>query len=176
MMAGDSILIALARLPLFEGLAPAQIREIAARAQRAIYHPGSVLIEENAEGDAAILIVAGEAARVSGPELSARIEPVPPGSLLGEAAMLIETTHTSTVVARSQVRALQLTRDELHAQMLDDPSLAETLIHNIATRLMRMAEELRQVDAALAGDRAAAAPSTLPQPPLPAALLLAPVH
>ena len=174
-MAGDSILIALARLPLFEGLTLVQIREIAARAQRAIYHPGSVIIEENAEGDAAILIVSGEAARVSGPELSERLEPVAPGSLIGEAAMLIETTHSSTVVARGQVRALHLTRDELHAQMLEDPSLAETLIHNIAMRLMRMAEELRQVDAALAGGRAAA-PSALPHPPPSAAMLPAPVH
>ena len=67
--------------------------------------------------------------------------------------MLIETTHSSTVVARGEVRALQLTRDELRAQMLEDPSIAETLVHNIAMRLIRMAEELRQVDAALAGDR-----------------------
>ena len=174
-MAGNSILIALARLPLFEGLTPAQIHEIAARAQRAIYHPGSLIIEENAEGDAAILIVSGEAARVSGPELSARIEPVVPGSLIGEAAMLIETTHSSTVVARGQVRALHLTRDELRAQMLEDPSIAETLVHNIAMRLMRMAEGLRQVDAALAGDRAAR-PGVLPQPPPSAALLPAPLH
>jgi len=175
-MAAESILNALARLPLFKGLAPAQIHEIAARAQRAIYHPGSVIIEENAEGNAAILIVSGEAARVSGPELSARLEPVMPGSLLGETAMLIETTHTSTVVARGQVRALHLSRDELHAQMLDDPSLAEALIHNIATRLMRMAEELRQVDAALAGNRVASPPGALPQAPPPGALLSAPVH
>ncbi len=174
-MPGDSILYALARLPLFEGLTPAQIREIAARAQRAIYHPGSVLIEENAEGDAAILIVSGEATRVSGPELSARIEPVVPGSLIGEAAMLIETTHSSTVVARGEVRALHLMRDELHAQMLEDPSLADALIHNIAIRLMRMAEELRQIDAALAGDRTAT-PSVLPQAPPSGALLPAPLH
>jgi CRP-like cAMP-binding protein len=174
-MAGDPIFNALARLPLFQGLAPAQIREIGTRAQRAIYHPGSVLIEENAEGDAAILIVSGEAMRVSGPELSARVEPVPPGSLLGEAAMLIETTHSSTVVARGEVRALQLMRDDLRAQMLEDPSLAEVLIHNIATRLMRMAEELRQVDAALAG-RGSVGPSVLPQPQPPATLLPAPVH
>ena len=35
-MAADTIIDALARLPIFEGLTPAQIREIGARAQRAI--------------------------------------------------------------------------------------------------------------------------------------------
>jgi CRP-like cAMP-binding protein len=174
-MTADTILDGLARLPIFEGLTPAQIRDIGARAQRAIYHPGSVIIEENAEGDAAILIVSGEAARVSGPELYARIESIAAGSLIGEAAMLIETTHSSTVVARGEVRALQVTREELHAQMLEDPSIAETLIHNIATRLMRMAEELRQVDASL--ERAqAAVPGALPQLLPPATLFPTPIH
>jgi CRP-like cAMP-binding protein len=174
-MAGDFILGALARLPLFEGLTPAQLREIAARAQRAIYHPGGVIIEENAEGDAAILILSGEAARVSGPELSARVDPVFSGALVGEAAMLIETTHTSTVVARGEVRALHLLRDELHAQILDDPSLGEVLTHNIAARLIRMADQLRQVDAALGGGRMTDFnPILQPQPP--SGLLPNPVH
>jgi CRP-like cAMP-binding protein len=174
-MAADTIIDALARLPIFEGLTPAQIREIGARAQRAIYHPGSVIIEENAEGDAAILIVSGEAARVSGPELHVRVEPVAPGSLVGEASMLIETTYGSTVVARGEVRALQVTRDGLRAQMLEDPSIAETLIHNISMRLIRMAEKLRQVDASL--ERAeAAVPGALPQLGQQVSLFPAPVH
>jgi len=173
-MAGDFILSALSRLPLFQGLTPAQLQEIAARAQRAIYHPGGVIIEENAEGDAAILILSGEAARVSGPELSARVEPVFAGSLVGEAAMLIETTHTSTVVARSEVRALHLLRDELHAQILNDPSLGETLTHNVAARLTRMAEELRQVDATLGRRMGDFGPALQPQ--LPTGLLPTPVH
>jgi CRP/FNR family cyclic AMP-dependent transcriptional regulator len=173
-MAADTIIDALARLPIFEGLTSAQIREIGARAQRAIYHPGSVIIEENAEGDAAILIVSGEAARVSGPELHVRVEPVAPGSLVGEASMLIETTYGSTVVARGEVRALQVTRDGLRAQMLEDPSIAETLIHNISMRLIRMAEKLRQVDASL--ERAQTVPGALPQHVQPAVLFPVPVH
>ena len=67
----------------------------------------------------------------AGPELYARIEPIAAGSLIGEAAMLIETTHSSTVVARGRSARLQVTRDELHAQMLEDPSIAEHFIHNI---------------------------------------------
>jgi CRP-like cAMP-binding protein len=174
-MAGDFILNALARVPLFQGLTSAQIDEIAARAQRAIYHPGGVIIEENAEGHAAVLILSGEAARVSGPELSARIEPVFAGALVGEAAMLIETTHTSTVVARGEVRALHLLRDELHAQILEDPSLGEALTRNIAARLIRMADELRQVDAALGGGRVTDF-GPVPQPQPPAGWLPTPVH
>ena len=108
----------LAVLPLFRGLTPLQIAAIARSAERVVYNPGAVIIEENALAEAAVLIVAGNAARVSGPELAARSEPVAAGSLLGEAAMLVETTYGSTVVARTAVRAVHITRDALQAQML----------------------------------------------------------
>ena len=68
-----------------------------------------MIIEENTEGDAAILIITGEAVRVSGPELKSRLEPIPPGALLGESAMLVEAIYGSTVVARGQVQALRIT-------------------------------------------------------------------
>jgi CRP-like cAMP-binding protein len=160
-MASDLIVRALARLPLFKGLTLAQLNEIARRAEHVLYHPGAVILEENAEGDAAILIIAGDAARVSGSELKARLEPIPAGSLLGETAMLVEATFGSTVVARNHVRALRIARAELHAQMLDDPLVADTLVQNIAQRLSRLADELRQVDAILAASETAKPPALI---------------
>lgn len=145
-------------LPLFRGLSPLQIATIVRRAERVAYTPGSMIIEENAVAEAAILIVSGSAARVSGPELSSRSEPVPAGSLLGEAAMLVETTYGSTVVARTAVRAVHITRDALQAQMLEDRSLAEQLIQNLARRLTNLADELRRVDATLAGSAVTSPP------------------
>lgn len=150
-MAVELLLRQLIRLPLFKGLSQRQLAEIVRRADRVLYNPGGVIIEENAEGDAAILIVSGEAVRVSGPELKARLEPVPQGALLGEAAMLVETIHGSTVVARGQVRTLHIRREELHALIMSDPSVADRLVRNIARRVLRLVDELRQVDAVLAG-------------------------
>jgi CRP-like cAMP-binding protein len=169
-MATDLIISALARLPVFQGLTTAQLAEIERRAKPVIYHPGSTIMEENAEGQAAILILSGEAARVSGPELKSRREPIPTGALLGETAMLIEATYGSTIVARSNVRALQITRDKLHAHMLADPAIADQLVQSIAQRLTRMASELRRIDAVLAGsDEGFLAPrQTHPELPAPA--------
>lgn len=161
----------LAVLPLFRGLSPLQIATIARRAERVAYSPGAVIIEENAVAEAAILIIAGNAVRVSGPELASRSEPVAAGSLLGEAAMLVETTYGSTVVARTAVRAVHITRDALQAQMLEDRSLAEQLIQNLARRLTDLAEELRRVDATLASEAAPPSPGKVEQQ-----RLTAPVH
>jgi CRP-like cAMP-binding protein len=147
----------LAVLPLFRGLSPLQIAAIARRAERVAYNPGAVIIEENGVADAAVLIIAGNAARVSGPELAGRSEPIAPGSLLGEAAMLIETTYGSTVVARTAVRAVHITRDAMEEQMLQDPLLADRLVQNLAKRLTAFADELRRVDSLLGKEAALAA-------------------
>ena len=144
-------------LPLFRGLSPLQLAGIARRAERVAYSPGAVIIEENALAEAAVLIVAGNAARVSGPELSGRSEPVAPGSLLGEAAMLVETTYGSTVVARTAVRAVHITRDAMQEQMLLDPLLADRLVQNLAKRLTAFADELRRVGTLLGKEGAASA-------------------
>ena len=144
-------------LPLFRGLSPLQIAAIARRAERVAYNPGAVIIEENALADAAILIVSGTAARVSGPELASRSEPVAVGSLLGEAAMLVETSHGSTVVARTAVRSVHITRDAMQELMLADPTLADRMVQNLAKRLTQFADELRRVDTLLGKEALAAA-------------------
>jgi CRP-like cAMP-binding protein len=144
----------LAVLPLFRGLTPLQIAAIARRAERVAYSPGAVIIEENGVADAAVLIIDGKAARVSGPELAGRSEPIAPGSLLGEAAMLIETTYGSTVVARTAVRAVHITRDAMEEQMLQDPILVDRLVQNLAKRLTAFADELRRVDTLLGKEAA----------------------
>lgn len=147
----------LAVLPLFRGLSPLQIAAIARRAERMSYTPGATIVEENGVADAAILIIAGTAVRVSGPELTERSEPIAPGSLLGEAAMLVETTYGSTIVARTAVRAVHITRDALHEQILADPALGEQIVANIALRLSAFVANLKAVDACLSGEARLAA-------------------
>lgn len=157
-MALDQIVGKLTRQPIFRGLTPAQLREIARRAERVVYNPGSVIIEENRESEGAILLVSGEATRVSGPELKTRLEPIPDGALLCEPGMLVDTHHGSTVVARTQVRALLITREGLHEQMLTDPTIADQLTANLGHRLSQLAVELRRVDDILGGRGQAALP------------------
>jgi CRP-like cAMP-binding protein len=149
-MAADIIVRSLARLALFKGLTLLQLNEIARRGEEVLYHPDTLILEDGAEGDAAYLIISGEAVRVSGPEFDLPPEPIPQGSLLGETAMLVEATYGSTIMARDHVRALRIRRGALHAQMLADPTVADQLVHNIAQRLQRLADDLRQVDAAFA--------------------------
>ena len=149
-MAIDALVKPFLLLPLFQGLKPLQLTEIVRRADRIIYRPGDILIEEDQVGEAAIIIVSGEAVRITGGDSGDAAEPIAEGSMIGELAMLVETVHSSTIVARGTVKALRLTRAEMHALMAEDPRLADHLTQKITARLQRLAQELRAVDRALA--------------------------
>jgi CRP-like cAMP-binding protein len=171
-MAIDALVKPLIHVELFRGLRPLQITEIARRAFRKVYKPGETIIENGAPGDAAVLIISGEAVRVAGPGAAAGTQPLPNGTLLAEMAMLIETDHTSTVVAKTAVRALRILRSEMHEQMAEDRELADHFVRQISGRLHRIADELREIDGALSeadeklavppGARAGAAASSHP--------------
>lgn len=150
-MPNDLLIAPLLRVALFHGLKPLQISEIARRAERVMFRQGATIAQRGEEADAAILIVAGEAVRTQGPELDQAMEPVPEGSLVGEMAMVVETEHTSTVVAKGPVKALRLSRAQMLEQLAADPDLAEHLVSKILGRLKVLAEDLRQIDNALAG-------------------------
>ena len=168
-MALDALVLPLLNVPLFQGLKPLQLTEIARRADRIVYKPGDVIVAANAEPDAAVLVVSGEAVRTEGPGLEGGAEAVPAGALISEMTMLIETACTSTIVARTPVRALRITRSEMLAHMTDDPTLADHFIEKISGRLTAFVSGLKEIDSSLqdlAGeDVEAAEESAVPVPP-----------
>jgi CRP-like cAMP-binding protein len=151
-MAIDALVAPLLKIALFQGLRPLQITEIARRAERIVFKPGQVIMEADRAGDAAFVIVSGNAARTKGPDVGPSPEPIAAGSLIGEMAMLVETEHSSTIVATSPVRALKITRSAMYEQMADDAALAEHLVAKITARLQSLATELRKIDQSLAPD------------------------
>lgn len=145
---------------IFRGLSPLQLTEIVRQAERIVYRPGDTIVEAGETGDAAVLIVAGDAVRFDdGEPAGLNAQGIGAGSLLSELAMLIEHEHGVTVVAHTTVRALRITRAGLQAQMLDDPDLAGHFVDCITERLNRVADELRHIDYALTGAEGQPAPA-----------------
>jgi CRP-like cAMP-binding protein len=140
-------------------LTPLQITEIARRADRIVFKPGDVIFGAE-KIDAAVLIVSGEAVRMSESGMAQSDQSVPAGALVGEMTMLVEPEEpTSIFIARTLVRAHRISRAEMLAQMADDPALADHFVAKISGRLLSFIDELRQIDRSLAGDEAPAAPS-----------------
>jgi CRP-like cAMP-binding protein len=146
----DALIAPLRRVELFDGLKPLQITEIARCAGRLVLKRGDVLTRAGRPGDAAFLIVSGEAERTSDLEPGELPEPIVAGSLIAEMAMLIEHTYGATIVAREPLRVLKIERVTLQEQMLADSALAEHFMRKIASRLTAVSQELRRLDQVLA--------------------------
>jgi CRP-like cAMP-binding protein len=148
-MTSESFVEVLRQVELLQGLSDSQLEEIDRKAERVTFKTADTIIAEDQAGDAAYIILAGEAVRTSSTQEGTFV-PVPLQALVGEMAMLIETSHSATVSCRSPVQALKLARGMMHAQMASDPDLAEHLVEKIAARLRHVAEMLRKVDEAIA--------------------------
>jgi signal-transduction protein with cAMP-binding, CBS, and nucleotidyltransferase domain len=149
-MSTDRLVAPLLRVPLFAGLKPLQITELARLAERVKFRRGDLITEAGRQGDGAFLIVSGPAERLVRPGFAAAAEPIEPGSLIGGMAMLVEHDYGATVIARDRVLCLKFTRAAVHAQMLEDPALASHFEGRIRERLAHLADELRQIDGILA--------------------------
>jgi CRP-like cAMP-binding protein len=145
-MAFDHIVASLARIPIFAELRPLQIGRIAQQAEHCCFRRGDVIARAGAPGEAAYLVLSGDARRISRAGSRTPAAAIVPGSLVGELAMLVEHIYGATVVAGGPVNCLKLARAMLHDQMCADPDIAERLAHVIKRRLQLTAAELRSID------------------------------
>ena len=146
-MVPDSLLTPLVRVPLFNGLTKSQLQALADSAERIAIDGGKTIIIEDQAGDAAYLLVKGRASRLDG--VGRPTEPLPLGTMVGDMAMLIETTHTATVMAIEPIKALKFTRAAMLEVMHADPDIAAHFVTKLTVRLQALADELRAVDEGL---------------------------
>jgi CRP/FNR family cyclic AMP-dependent transcriptional regulator len=151
-MSTEPIVALLQRIPIFARLSVAQITEIARKAEKVKFRARQNITEAGASGDGAYLLVSGNVERPTAPDQS-----LPPGSLIGELAMLVEHNYGATIVAKGRVHCLKITRAALHELMLADPSLADLFSQHISERLHKTVDRLRRIDHLLAGSQAGSA-------------------
>lgn len=148
-MARDTLIHALRQITLFDGLSPMQITEIARRADRIVFKPGSAISTAHRPADGAIILVSGKAERIAGPGLQTAPQLLPAGTIVTEMAMIIDTTPTSTVIAVTQVRALRIGREDIHELIAEDPSLGDHFMAKAAGRLNEIAAHMREIESEL---------------------------
>ncbi len=158
-MALEDLLGPFFEVRLFRNLAPNELKLVALVAEPVSFAPGEAIISRGETGNAAYLIVEGTAkvlrhgARTgqdaAAPE-QASPELLPAGTFIGEMAMVIETRHLNDVVAHEGVNALAFRRPAMHDLMAREPAIAQKFMAQLRKDLLRMAEDLRAVEEALA--------------------------
>jgi CRP-like cAMP-binding protein len=137
----------LGRVPIFQGLSPVQLMTIARYGTEVCFGEGTPILQAGNRGEAAFLILSGFVAPEQSFEAMFATDVMGYGTLLGELAMLVETTFTLTVIARWPVRALRLSRATMYGLMEEDPAIAHHFSGKLLERLRRLARDIRRADA-----------------------------
>jgi len=148
-MSVDALSASLLRVELFRDLSPRQLSGIARIAERLTFRAGDTITRAGTNGDAAVLIVSGDAICAGELDDGGSDDPIEPGSMIGEMAMLIEHTYGTTVIASGPVRALRIPRSGILSLVEADPVLGQHFISCINGRLKSLAAELRRIDRGL---------------------------
>ncbi len=151
-MTSDDLTVPLTHVPIFNRLTAQQIELLADTAERVLFRRGQPIIRSKVQGDTAYLIIKGEASAFHEDLLGNNGDPLPEGTFIGELAMLTEIRHSTTIIAKTDVRAVKFSRSVMQDLMRQDPDLAAHFVEILRSRMMGFATRLREIDRELSRD------------------------
>lgn len=126
----------LRRVALFSGIEPAKLKLLAFTSERVNFAAGQSLMRQGELGNAAYLILGGEADILvdagGGP---VRVANVGRNGFVGEMAILRDQPRTATVTAVTDVSTLRITKESFFQLIEDSPKIAIELMRILAQRL-----------------------------------------
>ena len=135
----------LRNIPLFAKVDPSKLKLLAFASERLTFPAGQELFRQGESGDAAYIIVDGEAeVLVDAPGGPVAVAQVSKNDLVGEIAVLCDVPRTATIKAVSQVVTLQISRDLFYQMVGEYPQFAIEVMRELASRLERTTAQLRE--------------------------------
>ena len=130
-------------VPLFAGIEPSRLKLIAFTSDSIAYRAGQVICRQGQAGDAASVLVEGEAdvsvATEAGDYVVATLGA---GDVVGEISILCDTPRTATVTARTSLTALRVRKESFLQLLKQFPEIATEVMRGLAERLTHTNEEL----------------------------------
>jgi CRP-like cAMP-binding protein len=122
----------LRRVPLFEDLDATELQSVADSMHEANVPAGAIVTAEGGPGDGFFVIDSGEA--------EVTVEGAPRGSMtagdyFGEIALLLGSSRTATVAARTDLRCYALTPWDFRTLVEANPTIAWKVMQSMAARL-----------------------------------------
>jgi CRP/FNR family cyclic AMP-dependent transcriptional regulator len=126
----------LQRIPLFQNIEASKLKLLAFTSERVAFEAGHVLFREGDMGDAAYIIMEGEAdVTVNSPAGSIIVATFGRNAFVGEIAILCDVPRTATITARERLVALRISK-ELFLRLINEfPQMAVSVVRELAKRL-----------------------------------------
>ena len=136
----------LRRVPLFADIEPAKLKLIAFTSERVTFDPEQYVFHQGDMGDAAYIIMEGDAdVLIDGPGGARVVAKVGRNEFVGEIAILCDVPRTASIRARSRVVTLRISKDLFFRLLTDFPKMSLTIMRVIAQRLENTTAQLRRV-------------------------------
>jgi CRP-like cAMP-binding protein len=135
----------LRKVPLFAQLEPAKLKLLAFTSTRMVFRPDQELFHQGDEGDAAYLILSGEADVVADTASGeVPVATVGQNAIVGEIAILCDVPRTATVRAASRLDTLKIEKAHFLRLVREFPDMGIEIMRELGTRLTRTTAELSQ--------------------------------
>jgi len=145
---------ALRKIPLFSKIDPSKLKLLAFTSERLNYSGGQNLFKQGDPGDAAYIIMEGEAdVIVNAPPGELVVATVKRNDLVGEIAILCDVPRTATIRAKGSLSTLVISKDLFFRLVTEFPEMAIEIMRVLAERLEITTKDLRDAQAALKGSQ-----------------------
>lgn len=135
----------LRRVPLFAEMEPAKLKLLAFTSTRMAFQPGQALFRQGDAGDAAYLIMSGEAEVVAEtPSGEVPLAKIGQNAVVGEIAILCDVPRTATVRAATRLETLKIEKEHFLRLIREFPDLGINVMRELGNRLTKTSAELSQ--------------------------------
>jgi CRP/FNR family cyclic AMP-dependent transcriptional regulator len=137
-------------IPLFAGVEPTKLKLLAFTNERLEYSPGDELFRQGDYGDAAYIVLEGEADILVDSQGGAiKVATLGKNEIIGEIAILCDVPRTATVVARGDLETLRVSREGFVHLVTQFPQVGVAVMSALASKLHRTTQALTAARARL---------------------------
>jgi CRP/FNR family cyclic AMP-dependent transcriptional regulator len=134
----------LRRVPAFAEIEPAKLKLLAFMSERVGFDDGKFLCHQGDQADAAYLIIEGEADIIlEGPGGPVTVATLGANDIVGEMAILGDVPRNASVRAKGRLVALRIAKDPFMRMVREFPSMAVSIMQELAHRLDSTNNQLR---------------------------------
>jgi len=145
-MALDDDIRILSLVSLFESFSPEQLRLLAFGAERLVLRAGRELFREGQSADCGYIVVSGNISLFHDTdEGRVTIRPVGPGAMLGEMALIAQTSRMTGALAEEEPEVIRISRSVFRRILEEYPEAAASLHAHISRNLLQLIADIEKI-------------------------------
>jgi CRP/FNR family cyclic AMP-dependent transcriptional regulator len=134
----------LRNIPMFANIEPSKLKLLAFTSERLTFGEGDTLFSQGDSGDAAFIIVDGEAdVMIDTPDGPLTVAHFKKNDIVGEIAILTDVPRTATVRASTKLDTMVISKDLFFRLVMEFPQIAVEIMRELAKRLEATNARLR---------------------------------